>query len=235
MKTFSKPITEIIRLRYSCRTYLERPIERDIQLQLVEYAAALGSGPFGGKARFELIAAEEDDRKDLRQLGTYGFIKGATGFLVGATQDGEEKLEDFGRVELGLRSLQYSPEKLQEMARDAFLNGKKLYEEREIAYGNLASAIKSFNEAELYLETVDPKPDFYAEILTARKDCQQELEQRFNNEDFLAERAIKLKAWEEAARALRVILDMIPDRDDPRNVESRKKLLEVENRLKKPR
>jgi len=96
MKTFSKSITEIIRLRYSCRTYLERPIERDLQSRIIEYAAALGSGQFGGKARFELIAAEEDDRKDLRQLGTYGFIKGATGFLVGATQDREQKLEDFG-------------------------------------------------------------------------------------------------------------------------------------------
>ncbi len=96
MKTFSKSITEIIRQRYSCRTYLERPIEHDLQLRIVEYAAALGSGPFGGKARFELIAAGEDDRKILRQLGTYGFIKGAAGFLVGATRDGEEKLEDFG-------------------------------------------------------------------------------------------------------------------------------------------
>lgn len=96
MKTFSKPITEIIRQRYSCRTYLERPIECDLQLQIVEYAAALGSGPFGGKARFLLIAAEQEDRKDLHQLGTYGFIKGASGFLAGATRDGEEKLEDFG-------------------------------------------------------------------------------------------------------------------------------------------
>ena len=96
MQTFSKPITEIIRQRYSCRTYLERPIERDLQLRIAEYATALGLGPFGGTARFELIAAEEDDRKALRQLGTYGFIKGASGFLVGATPDGEEKLEDFG-------------------------------------------------------------------------------------------------------------------------------------------
>jgi hypothetical protein len=96
MQTFSKSIIEIIRQRYSCRTYLERPIERNLQSRIVEYIDALGSGPFGGRARFELIAAEEDDRKDLRQLGTYGFIKGATGFLVGATQDGEQKLEDFG-------------------------------------------------------------------------------------------------------------------------------------------
>jgi nitroreductase len=42
------------------------------------------------------VAAAEEDNKALRQLGTYGFIKGATGYLVGATRDGEEKLEDFG-------------------------------------------------------------------------------------------------------------------------------------------
>ncbi|OGO37841.1 MAG: hypothetical protein A2W35_02975 [Chloroflexi bacterium RBG_16_57_11] len=62
MQTFSKPITEIIRWRFSCRTYLERPIERDLQLRIAEYAVALGPGPFGGQARFKLIAAEEVDR-----------------------------------------------------------------------------------------------------------------------------------------------------------------------------
>lgn len=93
---FSKPITEIIRQRYSCRTYMERQIDHDLQEKIDEYAVALEAGPFGGKARFTLVAAEEDDRKALRQLGTYGFIKGATGFVIGATSDGEETLEDFG-------------------------------------------------------------------------------------------------------------------------------------------
>ena len=95
MQTFSKPIVEIIRQRYSCRTYLEQPIERDLQRQLTDFAAAPGTGPLGGAARFQLVAAVEEHSKALRQLGTYGFIKGATGYLVGATQDGEEKLEDF--------------------------------------------------------------------------------------------------------------------------------------------
>jgi hypothetical protein len=95
-QTFSIPITEIIRRRYSCRTYLERPIERGLQQQITGFAAALEPGPFGGSARFSLIAAGEDDHKILRQLGTYGFIKGASGYLIGATDDGEEKLEDFG-------------------------------------------------------------------------------------------------------------------------------------------
>ena len=96
MQTFSKPVVEIIRQRSSCRTFLEQPIEPCLERQLIDFAAALGPGPLGGTARFQLIAADPDDSASLRQLGTYGFIKGATTFLVGATQDGEEKLEDFG-------------------------------------------------------------------------------------------------------------------------------------------
>jgi len=96
MQNFSKPVADIIRQRYSCRTYLEQPIEPDLRQQISGYIAGLGAGPFGGRARFELIAAEEEDRKSLRRLGTYGFIKGATGFLVGVTADREQKLEDFG-------------------------------------------------------------------------------------------------------------------------------------------
>jgi nitroreductase len=93
---FSKPIHEIIHRRYSCRTYLERAIEHDLQLRIASFAAAIEPGPFGGRARFGLVAAGGDDHKALRQLGTYGFIKGASGYLIGAAPDGEEKLEDFG-------------------------------------------------------------------------------------------------------------------------------------------
>lgn len=96
MHTFSKPVSEIIRQRSSCRTYLEQPIEPGLQQKLSDFAAALGPGPLGGTARFRLIAADPGDGNTLRKLGTYGFIKGATAYLVGATQDGEEKLEDFG-------------------------------------------------------------------------------------------------------------------------------------------
>lgn len=96
MSTFSKPVVDLIRRRSSCRTYLVQPIEPSLQHQLTNFAATLGPGPIGGTARFQLIAADPDDSAALRNLGTYGFIKGATAFMVGATRDGEEKLEDFG-------------------------------------------------------------------------------------------------------------------------------------------
>ncbi len=91
-----KPITEIIERRFSCRTYLDVPIERETRQQLEEFLSSIGSGPFGTPSRFKLVAATEDDRSVLRGLGTYGIIKGATGFIVGAVDEAERNLEDFG-------------------------------------------------------------------------------------------------------------------------------------------
>jgi nitroreductase len=94
--TFSKPIAEIIEARFSCRTYSERPLDEATRQRLAEFAASTSTGPFGTRPRFELVAASEGDRAALRGLGTYGFIRGATGFLIGATRDAEGNMEDFG-------------------------------------------------------------------------------------------------------------------------------------------
>lgn len=58
--------------------------------------SSTATGPFGNRARFKLVAATEQDREALRDLGTYGFIKGATGFAVGAVTKADNALEDFG-------------------------------------------------------------------------------------------------------------------------------------------
>jgi hypothetical protein len=50
---------------------------------------------------------------------------------------------------------------------------------------------------------------------------------------FLAERAIRLKDWNEAALQLRLLCEKIPDRADSRHQNARKKLLAVERHLKK--
>lgn len=93
---YSKPITEIIPRRYSCRAYLDRPIEQAVQKALTEFMASLAGGPLGATARFALVAATEQDRTSLRGLGTYGFIKGATGFIIGAVRSAPGDLEDYG-------------------------------------------------------------------------------------------------------------------------------------------
>lgn len=94
--TFTQPIEKLIEQRFSCRSYLNQPLEEQTRQRLADYVASLQTGPFGARMRFELVAARGQDQKTLKNLGTYGFIKGATGFIIGAMQDDEMNLEDFG-------------------------------------------------------------------------------------------------------------------------------------------
>ena len=91
-----QPVTELIQRRFSTRTYLNLPIDDQIQRQLVDFIAKTDIGPFGTHSRFTLVASIKGDRKALRGLGTYGFIKSAAGFIIGATVDSGKSLEDFG-------------------------------------------------------------------------------------------------------------------------------------------
>jgi hypothetical protein len=142
-----------------------------------------------------------------------------------------EKLEHFGRIELGIWAIQFSTEKLLSLANDAHLLGKKLDAERLISLGNLSGAIRSFKESEWYLETVEVKPDYYTEMLEARSECEAALAKRYEEQNFQAERAMRLREWAAAAEELRALLDIIPDREDTRHIETRKKLVEVEARV----
>lgn len=96
MLTTTKPIVDIICQRFSCRTYLEQPISAEKRQELKTFINNLQNGPFGGRPRFHLVTANEDDRHALKGLGTYGFIQGATGFIIGTLDEGERTLEDYG-------------------------------------------------------------------------------------------------------------------------------------------
>ncbi len=93
---FNKAITEIIQERFSCRTYQKRPIDVDTLDQLTDFINATQTGPLDNRMKFALVSATDADAKALRGLGTYGFIRGATGFIVGAMGDGNTAIEDFG-------------------------------------------------------------------------------------------------------------------------------------------
>lgn len=92
----TKPITEIIRKRHSCRTYSTKPVEKDLKDQLERFLVDSPAGPFGTRTRFELITATDEGRDALKGLGTYGFIKDPAGFILGAVKQSLRDLEDFG-------------------------------------------------------------------------------------------------------------------------------------------
>lgn len=96
MVEYTQAIPEIIGRRFSCRTYDPRPIEPGLRDQLSEVLAASSKGPLGTGVRFALVSAGEKDLTALKGLGTYGFIKGARGFIIGAVDRGEKDMEDYG-------------------------------------------------------------------------------------------------------------------------------------------
>ena len=144
-----------------------------------------------------------------------------------------EAIEEFGQNELGLAALALAPEKLIDLAHSASLLGHSLYDQREVKHDNLAKAIRSLHEVEWYLETIEPKPDFYASAMDLRMEAEREIQATSDDIMFLAERAIRLKDWNEAALQLRLLCEKIPDRADIRHQNARKKLLAVERHLKK--
>lgn len=96
MPTYSQPVDELIQKRFSCRKYSKEPIPVEMQEKLGTLMTELSTGPFGTRMRFDLITAEDQDGKALRGLGTYGFIQGASGFVVGALGAGQQNLEEYG-------------------------------------------------------------------------------------------------------------------------------------------
>lgn len=89
-------VAEQIRRRFSCRRHPEQAITAETREQLQAFLKELHTGPFGSHSRFMLLAATEEGRDALKGVGTYGVIRHAAGFIVGAVGPGDRNLEDYG-------------------------------------------------------------------------------------------------------------------------------------------
>ncbi len=144
-----------------------------------------------------------------------------------------ERLETFSKNELGIWAIQFSADKLVEMSAESRRAGDAKWEERDVQYGNLSAALAAYREAVFYLETVNPKPENYGALVAQRDKVAAELEKRYRDQRFLADRAINLGDWTTAQRELRVLCELVPDAKDSRHAEASAKLLDVEGRIKK--
>ena len=99
---FSKPIINIIQERISHRTYSGHSLEKDLREKVLNLLKNHDSiSPFSeyaGKARFELLSVPDFNSKEKKKLGTYGFIKGAQDFLVGAVEKSQYSREHYGYI-----------------------------------------------------------------------------------------------------------------------------------------
>ncbi len=144
-----------------------------------------------------------------------------------------ERLETFSKNELGIWAIQFSTEKLTELAQNAFDIAKKHYAERDVRFGNRHDAIRNFQEALFYLDTVNPKPAFYDQIKEGLDAAKEDLTKQLQEQNFRADRAINLADWPTAAKELRIICELIPERSDEIHQTAARKLLDVEKRIKK--
>jgi hypothetical protein len=89
-------IEKTIQVRTSCRRYLRSPIGIEDRQKLAHMIHTQTAAPLGSHTRFLLTSAAEEDRHALKGLGTYGYILGATGFIIGAVETAPHDMEDYG-------------------------------------------------------------------------------------------------------------------------------------------
>ena len=152
-----------------------------------------------------------------------------------AFREVREALEAFSRNELGIWAVQYSKEKLMELSEESAKVGDAKWEDREVEYGNLSAAVKAYKDALFYLETINPKPESFTTVKERLARSEAELKQRYEDQRFLVDKAINLGDWETAQNELKILCELVPERDDPRHAEANARLVDVENRMKKAR
>jgi hypothetical protein len=89
-------IIETIQTRKSCRTYSNRAIEPEKISELKQFLTSNRDTPFGSKVRFLLLDFNELEIGELKNLTTYGIIKGARQFVVGTVIKQSKAMEDYG-------------------------------------------------------------------------------------------------------------------------------------------
>ncbi len=89
-------IIEVIKKRSSIRTYSNQEVTKEIKEKIEAEFQTASQSPLGSKVRFQLVQTTENERQELKELGTYGVIRGANLFIAGAVGKGLKAMEDFG-------------------------------------------------------------------------------------------------------------------------------------------
>ena len=82
--------------RSSVRNYADRPVEKEKQDEIRRFLKTKTQGPFGNRVRFELVNLAEAGDQEVKKLGTYGFIKGASLYIVPAIHNHPKAVIDLG-------------------------------------------------------------------------------------------------------------------------------------------
>jgi|GEM_PF-4702939 len=142
-------------------------------------------------------------------------------------------IEDYAVSELSISfTWLKEPEELLQLAESSFALAETRFAERDVRYANLPEAISHYKETILFLETIEPKPPLHFQATRNLDIANEVLDERYNDFLFKADQAIRLKDWQTAAKYLRILAELVPDRSDPRSDKISTKLLNVEQYLR---
>lgn len=92
---FQKSVIDIIKARTSCRSFDAKAIDKPTLQKLNEYIEQTNA-QMNIKARFLVVAKADHAKKSTEKLGTYGMISGASSFIAGVANKGEDNALEFG-------------------------------------------------------------------------------------------------------------------------------------------
>ena len=141
-------------------------------------------------------------------------------------------IDAFTNTEIGTWSIQLSGEELLKNAQRCYNEGQRLETEQELARGNLWGAIKAYKDGLFYVESLDPKPEFYQDMRSRVEKAGELLDQRCREQNVQADRAVGLKNWAEAQAAYQIICEMVPDRSDDRYGKAAQRLVYIETQIR---
>lgn len=90
------PVSDIIRRRFSCRSYENKPLDDDLFRTFRQAVEATKPGLLGNAPRFVLLEMDELPRDAWKKLGTYGVIQNARLYLAGMIHPAPMATVDYG-------------------------------------------------------------------------------------------------------------------------------------------
>lgn len=95
-KIINSNFSELVRQRYSCRSFSHTPISEETERVINNYNYSI-SPPFNDHVRISYISRDRLKEENFFTTGTYGMIKGTRGYLIGVTKaQSAHTFENFG-------------------------------------------------------------------------------------------------------------------------------------------
>src|SRR5690554_718482 len=91
---------EAIYDRVSIRTYEKTPLKNQERMIIESLLHEFGQmkGPFGHNATFFVDHQDKNLDDEAKRIGTYGFIKNAPSFIIGAIENSWKAIVDYGYI-----------------------------------------------------------------------------------------------------------------------------------------